>query len=148
MNARLTMLNYKLDEQNRSGKSSNGINAGELDLSIDLGCSSAVIEALNCKWSNDIKFHIEKTFKYDPSNTLLINLMYYDGKNENFDTNWDSIKNSITDSKTITYPANYAYRSNQDMSNTFKNNGLRVLKCEHDGGLSFYHILVNFNYID
>ena len=149
MSARLTMLDYKLDEQNRSGQSAKGINSGELDLSIDLGCSTAVIEALNCKgWSNDIKQHIEKTFKYDPTNSLHINLMYYEGKNRNFCKNWELIKQKITDSTIISYPSMHAYKSQKDISGLYKNNCLKVLKCEHDGDLIFYHIFANFSYID
>lgn len=149
VNSRLTMLNYKFDEQNRSGRSEKGIDAGELDMSIDLGCSTAVIEALNCSgWSSDIIHHIEKTFKYDPSNTLLINLMYYEGKNEKFVDTWNLIKQKVADSNTISYPQGYAYQSQKELSVLYNNNGLKVLKCIHDGNLVFYHILANFSYIN
>ena len=149
INARLAMLDYKLGDQNRIGQSAKGINSGEPDLSINLGCSRAIIEALNCKgWSNNIKHHIEKTFKYSPANSLLINLMYYEGKNADFCKKWDLIKKKITDSTIISYPSMHAYKSQKDISGLYKNNCLKVLKCEHDGDLIFYHIFANFSYID
>ena len=66
INGRLFMLGYKLENQDRSGKSSK--NAGEVDLEINFNDFSIVIEAMKYTCgTTKRKQHIEKTFKYDPS---------------------------------------------------------------------------------
>lgn len=148
LNSRLSMLNYKFEDQNRSGQSAGkGKQAGELDLSLDLGCNTIVLEAINCTgWNADLKKHIEKVFHYDPSRRILINLMYYEGENNDFFSRWDDIKKSVSDNTKVNYPQNIGYLNQQDISDITQNNSIKVLKCFHENNLEFYHIFANFNY--
>ncbi|ADL25809.1 hypothetical protein FSU_3258 [Fibrobacter succinogenes subsp. succinogenes S85] len=148
LNGRLSMLGYKFEDQNRSGQSAGkGKQAGELDLSMDLGCSTVVLEAINCNgWNADLKKHIEKVFNYDPSRHILINLMYYEGKNDEFFSKWDVIKKYVTDNTKVNYPLNYGIIDQQEISNITQNNSIKVLKCVHENNLEFYHIFANFSY--
>lgn len=46
INSRLSMLDYKLENQDRSGKSAKGANAEEIDLELNINDFSLVIEAV------------------------------------------------------------------------------------------------------
>lgn len=46
INGRLSMLDYKLENQDRSGKAAGNVNAGEIDLEINLDDFSIIIEAV------------------------------------------------------------------------------------------------------
>lgn len=148
INRRLSMLDYKFEDQNRSGQSAGkGKQAGELDLSMDFGGSTVVLEAINCTgWSTNLKNHIEKVFNYDPSRHILINLMYYEGANKDFFSKWDEIKKSVSDHTKVNYPSNFRHLSQQEISDITQNSSIKVLKCIHENNLEFYHIFANFNY--
>ena len=96
------MLDYKLENQDRSAKSSTGKNAGELDLEIHFNDFSIIIEAV--KYSSGTskrKEHIVKTFKYDPSINYIYNLIYFD-TTEDFTAAWRKIKDDIDEAS---YPS-------------------------------------------
>lgn len=141
INGRLSMLGYKVEGQNRSGKSQSGKNAGEIDLEISFNDISIIIEAV--KFSNGAKRrkeHIEKTFNYDPTRRFMFNLIYFDGNN-NFDESWESVKNDIN---TAAYPNNFSLIQIEDIAS--ENNGIKIAKSKHQNNLFFYHIMGNFSY--
>ena len=144
INGRLSMLNYKLENQDRSGKSSTGKNAGELDLEINFNDFSIVIEAV--KYSSGTtkrKEHIIKTFKYDPSIKYIYNLIYFDANNEDFTTAWKNIKKDIDEAS---YPSAFKKTNTEELESN--NAGIKIIKSEHENGLIYYHIMGNFKYAE
>lgn len=140
---RLSMLDYKLDNQNRSGKSVSGKNAGELDLEIKLNDFSIVIEAVKySSGSTKRKKHIEKIFDYDPSRRYLYNLIYFDST-DNFDTSWKKVFSEIEASN---YPSGYEIKETQEMPSS--NGSIKIAISKHNGNLTFYHVMAHFCYAD
>lgn len=142
INGRLSMLGYKLENQDRSGKSASGINAGEIDLEINFNDFSIVIEAV--KYSSGSvkrKEHIEKTFNYDSSRKFIYDLIYFDGI-ESFDDAWNNV---LTDINNASYPAGYEKLSSEKIPSN--NAGIKIEKSYHNNGLIFYHVMGNFKYI-
>lgn len=141
INARLSMLNYKLENQNRSGVSSSGINAGEIDLEINFNDFSIIIEAVKYGLgSAKRRQHIEKPFNYDPSRKFIYDLIYYN-ETGSFDDAW---LNVLDDIKNASYPKGYEIKSLEDMQSN--NAGVKMVKIQHNNGLTFYHIMGNFRY--
>ena len=144
INGRLSMLDYKLENQDRSGKSSTGKNAGELDLEINFNDFSIVIEAV--KYSSGTtkrKEHIIKTFKYDPSIKYIYNLIYFDANNEDFTTAWKNIKKDIDEAS---YPSAFKKTNTEELESN--NAGIKIIKSNHENGLVYYHIMGNFHYAE
>lgn len=144
INGRLSMLDYKLENQDRSGKSSTGKNAGELDLEINFNDFSIVIEAV--KYSSGTtkrKEHIIKTFKYDPSIKYIYNLIYFDANNEDFTTAWKNIKKDIDKAS---YPSAFKKKNTEELESN--NAGIKIIKSNHENGLVYYHIMGNFHYAE
>lgn len=141
INGRLSMLNYKLDNQDRSGKSASGINSGEIDLEINFNDFSIVIEAI--KYSSGAtkrKEHIEKLFNYDPSRRYLYNLIYFDDTVD-FNTSWNTVLSEIEHAN---YNTGYErIETNEIPSN---NNSIKMAVSKHKGNLTYYHIMANFFY--
>ena len=141
INSRLSMLDYKLENQDRSGKSSSGVNAGEIDLEINLNDFSIVIEAVKfSRGSSERKKHIEKTLNYDPSKKYIFDLIYFD-VNQDFEASWNTVKTEIDSAN---YPSGYQKRSTNELPSN--NAGVKIAVSNHDGGLVFYHIMANFYY--
>lgn len=143
INGRLSMLGYKLENQDRSGKSSTGKNAGELDLEINFNDFSIVIEAV--KYSSGTtkrKEHIVKTFKYDSSVKYIYNLIYFD-TNEDFTAAWGKIKNDIDNAS---YPSAFKKTNTEELESN--NAGIKIIKSEHENELVYYHIMGNFHYAE
>ena len=143
INARLSMLDYKLENQDRSGVSLSRINAGEIDLEINFNDFSIIIEAV--KFSSGPakrKQHIEKTFNYDPSKKFIYDLIYYD-ETGTFEDAWI---NMLEDIKNASYPKGYEIESIEDMQSN--NAGIKMVKSQHNNGLIFYHIMGNFRYTE
>ena len=141
INARLSMLNYKLENQDRSGVSSSGINAGEIDLEINFNDFSIIIEAVKYGLgSAKRRQHIEKPFNYDPSRKFIYDLIYYN-ETGSFDDAW---LNVLDDIKNASYPKGYEIKSLEDMQSN--NAGVKMVKIQHNNGLTFYHIMGNFRY--
>lgn len=144
MNGRLSMLGYKLENQDRSGKSATGKNAGELDLEISFNDFSIVIEAVKySRGAAERKKHIEKTFKYDPSIKYIYNLIYFDANNEDFTTAWKNIKKDIDEAS---YPSAFKKTNTEELESN--NAGIKIIKSEHENGLIYYHIMGNFKYAE
>ncbi len=141
INSRLSMLDYKLENQDRSGKSSSGVNAGEIDLEINLNDFSIVIEAVKfSRGSSERKKHIEKTLNYDPSKKYIFDLIYFD-VDQDFEASWNTVKTEIDSAN---YPSGYQKRSTNELPSN--NAGVKIAVSNHDGGLVFYHIMANFYY--
>ena len=139
INGRLSMLGYKLENQDRSGKSASGINAGEIDLEINFNDFSIVIEAVKySSGSAKRKQHIEKTFNYDPSRKFIYDLIYFDGT-ESF---YDAWNNVLADINNASYPVGYEKKSFEELNSN--NNGIKIAKSYHNNDLIFYHIMGNF----
>ncbi len=141
INGRLSMLGYKLENQDRSGKSASGKNAGEIDLEINFNDFSIVIEAV--KYSSDSakrKQHIEKTFNYDPSRKFIYDLIYFDGT-ESFDDAWNNV---LADINKASYPVGYEKQYSEELNSN--NNGIKIAKSYHNNDLIFFHIMGNFKY--
>ncbi|MBR1715341.1 MAG: hypothetical protein IJ717_10420 [Treponema sp.] len=141
INGRLSMLGYKLENQDRSGKSASGKNAGEIDLEINFNDFSIVIEAV--KYSSDSakrKQHIEKTFNYDPSRKFIYDLIYFDGT-ESFDAAWNNV---LADINKASYPVGYEKQYSEELNSN--NNGIKIAKSYHNNDLIFFHIMGNFKY--
>lgn len=143
INGRLSMLGYKLDNQDRSGKSASGKNAGEIDLEINFDDFSIVIEAVKySSGSTKRKEHIEKQFKYDPSRRYLYNLIYFDST-DNFDTSWKEVLSEIENSN---YPSGYEKIETKEIHSN--NGSIKIAVSSHNGKLTYYHIMANFYYAD
>ena len=141
INGRLSMLGYKLDNQSRCGKSTSGKNAGEIDLKMDLGDFSIMIEAVKySRGSEDRKTHIEKIFNYDSSRKYFYNLIYFDS-DANFNESWNTVKEEIQEAK---YPSDYELKTIEDLDSD--NQNIKIARSEHNGGLIYYHIMGNFRY--
>jgi hypothetical protein len=141
INSRLSMLDYKLENQDRSGKSSSGVNAGEIDLEINLNDFSIVIEAVKfSRGSSERKKHIEKTLNYDPSKKYIFDLIYFD-VNQDFEASWNTVKTEIDSAN---YPSGYQKRSTNELPSN--NAGVKIAVSNHESGLVFYHIMANFYY--
>lgn len=141
MNGRLSMLDYKLENQNRSGKSPSGKNSGEIDLEIKLNNFSIIIEAVKySRGSADRKKHIEKIFNYDPSRRYFYNLIYFDS-GKNFDDSWDIVKKDI---ESANYPSGYERIETKEMYSG--NTSIKIAVSKHKGGLTYYHVMGNFCY--
>lgn len=148
LNARLKMLGYNFYEQSRSGASKSSKQAGELDLKIDLDTSSAIIEAVRCTgYDSNVASHIKKMFNYGTAKNIFINLMYYEGANFDFLQNWEIFCLKVSNNENQLYDNEYQFVSKNDISDRYKNQGIKVLKNEHQNGLIFYHIMANFNYV-
>jgi len=140
---RLSMLGYKLNNQDRSGKSASGKNAGEIDLEINFDDFSIVIEAVKySSGSTKRKEHIEKIFNYDPSRRYLYNLIYFDST-DNFDTSWKKVFSEIEASN---YPSGYERKETQEMPSS--NGSIKIAISKHNGNLTFYHVMAHFCYAD
>lgn len=141
INGRLSMLGYKLENQDRSGKSASGVNAGEIDLEINLDDFSIVIEAVKfSRGPGERKKHIEKTLNYDPSKKYIFDLIYFD-VDQDFNTSWATVKTEIDSAN---YPSGYKKRSTNELPSN--NAGVKIAVSNHESGLVFYHIMANFYY--
>lgn len=139
--SRISMLGYELKNQNRSGKSSTGKNAGEVDLEIKFNDFSIIIEAVKYSCGPaDRKKHIEKIFNYDPSRRYFYNLIYFDS-GKNFDDSWDRVKKDIESAK---YPSGYERIETKEMDSD--NSSIKIAVSKHNGGLTYYHVMGNFCY--
>lgn len=141
INGRLSMLGYKLENQDRSGKSSTGKNAGEIDLEMIFDDFSILIEAVKfSSGSTKRKEHIEKAFNYDPSRRYLYNLIYFDTADD-FKESWNNVMSEIN---TANYPTGFEIQNTNEI--IMNNNSIKVAISKHNGNLEFYHIMANFYY--
>lgn len=141
INGRLSMIGYKLENQDRSGKSGTGKRAGEIDLEINLEDFSIIIEAVRySSGSTKRKEHIEKTFNYDPSKRYIYNLIYFDS-NKDFNSSWNKVLQEI---KNANYPSGYELIASEEINSN--NNGIKMAMSTHNNKLTYYHIMANFFY--
>ena len=146
----LKTLNYEFDkDQPHQGLSASKKQAGELDLILNFDTYSVVIEAVRCdSFSQDVRKHILKTYHYDSSKRIIVNLMYYEGNNSDFLDHWKIIAQKTSNNSDVVYPQNFKCLSCKDISDEFRNASIKVLKNTHENELEFYHLFVNLSYAD
>ena len=73
-------------------------------------------------------------------------IVYYEGKQDKFDHNWDVYKTQI--SSIVKFPNDFELLTNniEDISNEFGNNSIKVGKGLHKNDVTLYHLFLNIDY--
>ena len=147
LSKRLAIYGWSAPDQSRAGKSSTGIDAGEVDILIENSNNTTItiIEAfrLNSCDSNIIGNHILKLFTYDRCSNVYYVIIYFEGKNMN--TTWDKYKKYVLkidfpDEKTINK------LGFEDINIDFTDkNALKFSKTSHGSNTEIFHIMVDFS---
>jgi hypothetical protein len=126
-------------------------NLGEIDLDIQDHNNDSFItcEAFIFRDFKRVQSHIEKVIAYySNKRTAFIVLVYFKGKQRNFDGKWKKYSDGLVPG--LKYPTGFEITSKavDDLSNKygFKESAIKIGKSEHGAGRYLYHIFVNLNY--
>lgn len=144
---RLPIFGFEIVDQGRSGKSSEGKEAGETDFTLtSAGKDIALVEAFIWKQFNqkNITEHILKCKRYLPLTTNYYILMYYKAANKKFDAYCLKYKESVM--QKINYPANWKLDKKygfKDLTGLVGHSGeIFVAETKH-GSSILTHIMIN-----
>ena len=126
-------------------------NLGEIDLDIqDFNKTSFITcEAFILRDIPRVQSHIEKIIAhYTSRRSAFIILVYFKGKNKNFESKWDEYSGKIIPN--LNFPESYKIISKKvkDISNAFNcsKTAIKVGCSEHESDSKLYHVFVNLNY--
>jgi len=150
LSMRFPFYGWNISEQPHRGVSPGGKRAGEVDLAITAGGEDiALIEALILKNRSfkKIKDHILKSFSYSNLSDQYYIIVYYQGKKDKFNYNWEGYKENI---KKIVFPKERVLKKPKSpfiaLNEEFDNiQTFRVAKTYHKGNFEMYHIMVDFS---
>jgi hypothetical protein len=151
LSMRFPFYGWNISEQSHRGVSPGGKRPGEIDLAVKAADEDiALVEALvlknrNFKKTND---HILKCFSYSNQSDQFYIIIYYQGKNDKFNYNWEGYKENI---KKIIFPKARTLKKPKspfiDLNGEFDNiQSFKVAKTCHKGNFEMYHIMVDFSH--
>lgn len=151
LEARLEFLNFKIEEQERVGKSKGGNDAGELDLSISYKANKiALIEAfrLEGKNSNVVQDHSDKIHNYDSNIENYYNLIYFIGESNRMDSCWQEYQLDFANTDFHADMFIDSIKGFENLGTIFSNtNDMKIARTYHGAGhkYNYFHIMVNLS---
>jgi hypothetical protein len=147
---RFPFYGWNISGQDRQGESPSGKRPGEIDLVVKASDENiALVEAFILEGSNfkKTKEHILKCFGYSKQTDQYYIIIYYRGKKDKFDSNWDKYKENV---KKISFPKGKILKKPKspfvNLNSKFDNiQSFKVLKTCHKSNFEMFHIMVDFS---
>ncbi len=144
---RLCIWGWSINNQDRTGTSDGGADAGEADILIQAGGEDiALIEALilTSKNKTETQKHMLKCFLYNSNLEHYYMLIYYKGSASNFQNTWTEYSSDILLCPFEPTLALVSGSIMEDLSTSYRNVvNFKIGKTQHITGAVVYHVMVN-----
>ena len=146
---RFPIWGWNITDEPRSGNSSTGIDAGEVDLEISSPSEVfAIIEALilRRKQTKYVKDHVLRGFKYNSTIQRYYIVIYYKGEESKYEYTWECYKNDVL---AADFQPQFTIDKDRNFTSLEKQfpdtNDFKIAKTYHKSDVEIFHIMVKLN---